>query len=141
MTHWSQKADWIDTESSINRTNQQNGFGECFLLIPMKVIPNKTPSRDPDRLPEPIYGVWNAPARRHNVNPGASVSAGMKFADVSDRKPEIEFNVPDLPYEIKQGDRIERLKFGDVYTVNHVMPNGNGTLCVTLLADGVRPSA
>jgi hypothetical protein len=95
-------------------------YGESWLYQPFAVANgdvNGRPSPDPDRPEQGIIGVYIAPYAR-------AFSAQVRHQGVTSEKPghaserpQIDFDVTQLPYPVRQGDRVIRNKTGEVFHV------------------------
>lgn len=127
---------WDRDEDDLQQA-QEEVFGEYFRYEPRLQRPNKPTVPDPARQPlDCLAGVFTRPFVSDNFNPSALSTKGLKFTDMAQRKPAVEFRASLIPFEIKQGDQIVRLANGVRYEITVPEANGFGVITVRLIELG-----
>lgn len=116
-------------------------WGESFVVKPRRSRPNKTAVVDHSRPEQVLCGMFTRRSVRDDFNPSALSTRGLKFIDLAQREPVLEFRAADLPYQLRQGDVLVRCKNGVEYDVTDAAPNGHGIVWCKMVERGVSPNS
>ncbi len=115
---------FFETAIAASGAIQDIVYGESFMIVPRTVAagpngkpdPNARGIADPNRAAQTFTGVWTDPhATVQPINrTGHPAGEGGRFGD---DKPSIDFETAALPYSIKIGDVVTRMKTGERYAV------------------------
>ena len=89
-------------------------YAEPITITPMAKPANGRPVPDPTRQPVTLQGIFDEPSVQDF--PSSRGHAAASSHEFGTTKPQVEFNVADVPYRIVIGDRITR-ENGDTFAV------------------------
>jgi hypothetical protein len=115
---WYDKASWADRSRQLDQS-QSDHFGEAFEIEPRLPRPNKQSIPAPSRPAHRIVGVFVTHDPR-------STPTARRMTDVAQHGIAVEFNESELPYQLRQGDRLTRCATGERYDVLTPQSDGHG---------------
>ncbi|MBU4531251.1 MAG: hypothetical protein KUA43_13895 [Hoeflea sp.] len=120
---------WDQSEDQL-QASQEEEFGEFFSYEPRLQRPNKPTMADPVR---PVVNCLPAVF----MNPHENERMRLYQTTISTRNPSIEVRGCNLPFEIKQGDQLVRLRSQQRYEITNIRPNGYGVIKLDLVELGL----
>ena len=108
-------------------------FGEDFDYLPyVATDPNARAVVDGSRAVTRIKAAYSAPHARATAGPARHPSVELTRGAHATNRPSAEFDIAQLPYEVRHGDRLKRIDTGVVYIISEPRRNGMGRVIVDL---------
>jgi hypothetical protein len=104
-------------------------MGESFDYIPMTTPAdrNARPVADPERdVVRGLAAVWGAPSARADSGPVRTPGVTAERPGHASSRPFVSLPRARLPYDVRRGDRLQRLASGELYQVAEVLPSAPG---------------
>lgn len=121
---WHDRPSWTNLQAGLDRT-QADHFGELFEVMPMAARVNKRSVADPSRPAQRMLAVYI-------THDQASTPTARRMTEVAQREIVVEFNENDLPFNLRQGDRLTRCATGEGFEVLTPRSDGNGHMRAAL---------
>lgn len=121
---WYDRPSWADLTRRLDQSQAEH-FGEQFEVEPQVTRPNKRSAPD---LARPLC---RFPVVYMAHDPRSTPTA-RKASAVAQHEIAIEYHALDLPFTLRQGDRLTRCATGERFDVLTSLSDGNGHMRVTL---------
>ena len=108
----------FDRAEQLSSRHIDRVMGETVGIHPRHTPPNGRAVPDPERPSVNLRVVWSGEAVRD--------SKVHEHVDVISKDSMVSYDLRNLPYELKQGDRVFRPKVGRSYRVKAILPDGQG---------------